>query len=53
MTCDCAYEFNLTTVAQMSNRVDALEAAIHDIISGDVTTPVASSPLASSGNGAR
>lgn len=29
-------------VAQMSNRVDALENAIQDIISGDVTTPSAS-----------
>jgi heat shock factor-binding protein 1 len=41
------HRFNLLTVMQMSNRVDALEAAIQDIISGDVTTPSASSPLAS------
>ncbi|KAJ8588877.1 hypothetical protein M405DRAFT_685697, partial [Rhizopogon salebrosus TDB-379] len=35
----------LDQMMQMSNRVDALEAAIQDIISGDVTTPSASSPL--------
>ncbi|KAF8442268.1 hypothetical protein L210DRAFT_3644404 [Boletus edulis BED1] len=29
----------LDRMAQMSNRVDALENAIQDIISGDVTTP--------------
>ncbi|KAN0092687.1 Heat shock factor binding protein 1 domain containing protein [Tylopilus felleus] len=29
----------LDRMAQMSNRVDALERAIQDIISGDVTTP--------------
>jgi heat shock factor-binding protein 1 len=36
----------------MSNRVDALEAAIQDIISGDVTTPSASmssTPLLTAG----
>lgn len=32
----------LLAVAQMSNRVDALENAIQDIISGDVATPNAS-----------
>jgi len=32
----------LDRMAQMSNRVDALENAIQDIISGDVTTPSAS-----------
>ena len=32
----------LLLVAQMSNRVDALENAIQDIISGDVMTPSAS-----------
>lgn len=30
---------DVLVVAQMSNRVDALERAIQDIISGDVTTP--------------
>ena len=34
--------FNHFAVMQMSNRVDALEVAIQDIISGDVTTPSAS-----------
>lgn len=36
----------------MSNRVDALEAAIQDIISGDVTTPsasISSTPLLAAG----
>jgi len=32
----------LDRMSQMSNRVDALENAIQDIISGDVTTPSAS-----------
>ncbi|KAI6025661.1 hypothetical protein F5J12DRAFT_715770 [Pisolithus orientalis] len=41
----------LDRMMQMSNRVDALEAAIQDIISGDVTTPNASqSPTPFTGN---
>lgn len=41
----------LDRMTQMSNRVDALEAAIQDIISGDVTTPNAShSPTSFAGN---
>ncbi|KAG1830569.1 uncharacterized protein F5891DRAFT_333185 [Suillus fuscotomentosus] len=42
----------LDHMMQMSNRVDALEAAIQDIISGDVTTPSASmssTPLLAAG----
>ncbi|KAI6099738.1 heat shock factor binding protein 1-domain-containing protein [Pisolithus sp. B1] len=41
----------LDRMTQMSNRVDALEAAIQDIISGDITTPSAShSPTSFAGN---
>ncbi|KAI6039855.1 hypothetical protein EDC04DRAFT_2567974 [Pisolithus marmoratus] len=46
----------LDRMMQMSNRVDALEAAIQDIISGDVTTPNASqspTPLTGNPSGAR
>ncbi|KAH7884779.1 hypothetical protein F5I97DRAFT_1500660 [Phlebopus sp. FC_14] len=46
----------LDRMMQMSNRVDALEAAIQDIISGDVSTPNAPqspSPFAATNMGAR
>ncbi|KAL4074866.1 heat shock factor binding protein 1-domain-containing protein [Scleroderma yunnanense] len=44
----------LDRMTQMSNRVDALEAAIQDIISGDVSTPNTSqSPSPFGGNGIR
>ncbi|KIM57426.1 hypothetical protein SCLCIDRAFT_1219481 [Scleroderma citrinum Foug A] len=44
----------LDRMTQMSNRVDALEAAIQDIISGDVATPNTSqSPTPFGGNALR
>ncbi|KAJ7760624.1 heat shock factor binding protein 1-domain-containing protein [Mycena maculata] len=39
----------LDRMTQMSTRVDALEASIHDIINGDVSVPQSPSPVPGAG----